>query len=193
VTWRYWAIFLGVLIGASGVPFPLVTLVVLSGFYAHNGLLSYPYAVAVVAVAAITGHNLGYLMGRWLGRAFFERYGRYVGVTPGRLSKVENTFARYGNKVILVAPFVWGLRSSIAPVCGLAKMRFRTFFVYNAVAAIVWDNAMMAIGFTFGQHWETAKSVVHNLSIVLAIALLGAVIYYRYRKKRLKIARKENG
>lgn len=189
-SWGYWAVFLGVLTGATGIPFPLVTLVLLSGFYASTGVLKYRYVIIIVAVAAITGHNIGYFVGRAFGRAFFVKYGRYFGVTPRRLAKVENAFARYGNKTILVAPFVWGLRSWIGPVCGISRVPFRTFLTYNAIAAVLWDMVITGIGYNFGEHREMLGKILDNVSLTLAVVV--AVITVLYFRKRWLIGR-ENG
>ena len=52
-------------------------------------------------IAAITGDNIGYAIGRFGGRGLVLRYGRYVLITEGRLGKAEGFFRRYGGVVVM--------------------------------------------------------------------------------------------
>ncbi len=183
--WGYWAVLVGVLIGATGVPLPLLTLVLLSGFYASTGVLRFRYVIIIVAIAAITGRSISYFIGRSMGRTFFVRYGSYFGVTSRRLERVEGMVSRHGNKTILVAPFVWGLRAWIGPICGITRVKFTTFFIYNAIAVIIWAVAMTSVGYGFGEHRQVLAKILNNAAVILAILVAFAgLIYYRSRNPK---------
>jgi membrane-associated protein len=46
-------------------------------------------------------------------------------------------FARHGGKAVFLARFVAGLRVFGALVAGVGDIRWRTFFLYNALGGIV--------------------------------------------------------
>ena len=51
------------------------------------------------------GDNIGFAIGRFGGRALILRYGARIGLTEGRLARVEGFFRRFGGEVVLGARF----------------------------------------------------------------------------------------
>src|SRR5262249_32807475 len=64
----YLAVFLIVFMETAGVPLPGEITLILAGVAAHGGSLDLPLAIAVGALAAILGDNVGYVIGRYGGR-----------------------------------------------------------------------------------------------------------------------------
>src|SRR5712664_1504325 len=133
LAYGYWAVFFGVMLENAGVPVPGETILLAAGFFAAEGHFHLWTVMAVAAFGAMLGDNTGYAIGHKIGRAALERYGRYVRLTPARLARMEKFFARHGNKTILLARFVAGLRVFAALFAGAARMPWRTFALYNLV------------------------------------------------------------
>jgi membrane protein DedA with SNARE-associated domain len=73
-------------IEAIGAPVPAETLLIFASVLAGRGEMSLPALLFFAWVGSVIGDNLGYLVGRKLGRATVLRYGAKVGLTEQRFS-----------------------------------------------------------------------------------------------------------
>jgi membrane protein DedA with SNARE-associated domain len=159
----YPIVFFGVMLENAGIPIPGETILLAAGFFAAHGHFSLPLVIFIAAAGAVLGDNLGYLAGRRLGRPFIERYGRYFWLPPRRIAAAERFFERYGNRAIVFARFISGVRVFAAIFAGISRMRWRTFVLYNATGALLWATAI-------------------SLLIILAIFLI-FLYFKRYRHR----------
>src|SRR4051812_41944930 len=146
----YLIVFFGVMLESMGVPLPGETILLASGFLAQQGTLNLGYAIICGSLGAVNGDQIGYWIGREGGRPFVLRWGRYVLITPERLSHVERFFARHGGKTVFLARFVAGLRVFGALIAGISRMPWRTFFLYNALGGATWATGAVLVGYLVG-------------------------------------------
>ncbi|PYS75808.1 MAG: hypothetical protein DMF66_18205 [Acidobacteria bacterium] len=172
----YFVVFFGVVLENAGVPVPGETIMLAAGFFAAEGHFQLWTVMAIAALGAVLGDNAGYLIGYKIGRAALERYGRYVLLTPARIARLEKFFARHGDKTILFARFVTGLRVFAALFAGAARMRWRTFAIYNVAGAILWSVVITLLGFFFGQSWELLQHWIGRAGEIVALAVLLLVV-----------------
>src|SRR5580693_428410 len=101
-----------VLLECMGVPMPGETALVSAALYAGSthriGIAS---VVAVAALAAIIGGNIGYLVGRTVGFRLLLRYGRHVRLDERRLKVGQYLFLRHGGKIVFLGRFIALLRT----------------------------------------------------------------------------------
>ena len=185
----YFVVFFGVMLENAGVPVPGETILLAAGFFAAEGHFNLWTVMAIAALGAVLGDNAGYAIGQRAGRAALERYGRYVRLTPERLARLEKFFARHGDKTILFARFVTGLRVFAALLAGAARMRWVTFALYNVAGALLWSVTITLLGFFFGQSWELLQHWIGRAGEIVALAvlliLLSAWVWHRRRTRRV--------
>ena len=87
----YLIVFLGVMAESAGVPFPGETVLLAAGVMAQRGHIDLGDAIAFGVLGAVIGDQIGYWVGREDGRPFVLRWGRYVFITPERLSRARAT------------------------------------------------------------------------------------------------------
>lgn len=181
----YWVVFFGVMLENAGLPVPGETILLAAGFFSTYGHFSLPIVMLVAAVGAVTGDNIGFAIGRHYGRGFFDRFGRYLFLTPKRLARIDDFFHRHGNKTILVARFITGLRVFAAVFAGASKMPWRAFFIYNVSGAILWSVVIAALGRLFGHSWPLLERWVGRTGMLLALAaVVVGVVLWRVRAHR---------
>ena len=95
---------------SAGVPVPGETALLAAGLLARSGQLSLPIVIAVAAVAAILGDNLGYVLGRRGGRALLVRDGRFARHRRKAVAAGDRFFARHGAKTVFFGRWVSGVR-----------------------------------------------------------------------------------
>ncbi len=185
----YWVVFFGVMLENAGVPVPGETILLAAGFFAAQGHFSLAEVITIAAVGAVLGDNTGYLVGREVGRATLVRYGRFAGLTQGRIAHMDSFFKAHGNKTILVARFITGLRVFAALLAGSAHMPWRTFAVYNMLGAVLWSIAISLAGFFFGRSWDVLEHWIKGAGLILlgaATVAVSTTLIIRHRKRRLE-------
>ncbi|MEU6173754.1 DedA family protein [Streptantibioticus parmotrematis] len=184
--WGYLAVGGVVFVEDFGVPVPGETVLIAASVYAGAGRLNV-FGVALMALcAAVLGDNVGYAIGRFGGHRLVERYGRYVFLTPERIARVESFFGRYGAGIVVVARFVEGLRQANGIIAGLARMPWPRFLVYNALGAVLWVGAWVALGDLTGKHIGTVYRTIQRYEgyVLLAVAVLVVALVVRHVRGR---------
>jgi membrane protein DedA with SNARE-associated domain len=181
----YWAVFFGVMLENAGVPVPGETILLIAGYYASAGHFHIALVMLVAATGAIIGDNIGFAIGHHYGRATLLRFGRFVFLTPKRFAHIENYFDSHGNKTILVARFITGLRVFAALLAGASRMPWRIFFAYNVTGAVLWSVVITLLGFLFGHSLPLLVRWVGWSGTILLIAFVVLmIIVWRVRKHR---------
>jgi membrane protein DedA with SNARE-associated domain len=184
----YWAVFFGVMLENAGLPVPGETILLVGGYFAasHPEKFNLIRVMLTAAVGAVVGDNIGFAIGHHYGRGFLLRVGRFFLLTPKRFERMENFFESHGNKTILVARFITGLRVFAALLAGASrKMPWRVFFAYNVAGAVLWAVVITLLGFLFGQSLPLLVKWVGRTGTILLIAIVViGVIAWRLERHR---------
>ncbi len=187
LAYGYWAVFFGVMLENAGVPVPGETILLIAGYFAASRADQFNIIRVMITAAtgAVVGDNIGFAIGHHYGRGILLRFGRFIFLTPKRLEHMENYFQSHGNKTILVARFITGLRVFAALLAGASKMRWRVFFVYNVAGALLWSIVITTLGYLFGQSLPLlVKWVGRSGTILLIVVIVIVVIVWRIRSHR---------
>ncbi len=176
----YPILFLLVMAESGGVPLPGETAVIVGGVLASRGKLQIELVIAVAAVAAIVGDNIGYQIGRGGGRWLLERPGPFHGQRVRVLEMGEPFFERHGPKAVFFGRFILGLRTWASWLAGANHMRWRTFFLWNALGGICWATGVGLIAYFLGQSASNAIAAFGIYGLVaVAVAVAGAFALHR--------------
>ena len=170
-----------------GLPLPGESVLVFASVLAGRGELSLLSLMLSAWAGAVLGDNIGYLIGRRLGRAIILRYGEKFGINADRLNRVEAVFARYGPVTVAFARFVNILRQLNGVVAGMLKMEWKRFLFFNALGGALWVSAWTLTGFYLGEHGSDIKAVARELErggAILGLGVLLAALVYGLRRLR---------
>ena len=170
-----------------GFPVPGETALLGAAIYAgtkHD--LNIGAVIIVAAGAAIIGRMIGYVMGRELGYRLVLQYGKYMGLTEGRIKLAQYLFSRHGGKIIFAAQFVPVLRSFAGLLAGANVMPWRNFLFANAISSSVWAMSYGYAAYWAGREFEhLVGHLAIFLVIITVIVLIGAGIFVHRREARL--------
>ncbi len=182
------AVFVILTFESLGLPLPGESLLVVTSILSGRGEIGFVPLVLAAWAGAVTGDNIGYLIGRKLGRALLLRYGGRFGLTDERLAKVEKVFARWGPAAVGFARFFNVLRQLNGVVAGSLAMPWHRFLLFNALGGAAWVLTWTAIGYTAGTHGADMAALLHRfgyVAILLALAAALAVyVYVRHVRTR---------
>jgi membrane protein DedA with SNARE-associated domain len=179
--------FLPAVIGLEslGVPSPGEIALGLAAVLASQGKLQIELVILIASVSAIVGDNIGYLIGRKLGREILTRPGPFYKHRVEALSAGDRFFDKHGPKAVFLGRWVAILRISAAWLAGINGMPFRKFFFWNAFGGITWATTFSLIVYFVG---KKAIDVISQVGVVAAIALGVALVvgfgYMRLRRRR---------
>jgi len=126
-----------------------------------------------VAGGGVLGDNIGYLLGRRLGREWLDRYGHRFGLRPSEIARVEGFFQRHGGKTVFFGRFV-GFARALAPfLAGSSRMPYRTFLGYDIVGASLWAAGSLLVGYFAGTSWRLVERWLGRASLAVALGVLG--------------------
>lgn len=179
----YWAILALVLLEDFGIPVPGETVLIAAAIYAGHGELNVVAVGLVAFAAAVTGDNIGFVIGHFGGRALALRWGRYIFLTGDRLDRAESFFNRHGGKIIVVARFIEGLRQANGIIAGISGMHWLRFGVFNAIGAALWVGTWVSLGYLAGNHIGTIYGYITRYSYYVLIA--AAVLLAGYITRRV--------
>jgi membrane protein DedA with SNARE-associated domain len=178
--WGYLAVAGMIGVESFGIPAPGQTIMVAAAIYAGWGRLNIFGVAAIAFVAAVMGDNVGYWIGVRGGRKVAHKYGKYVFLTPERLERAERFFARRGNRIVLVARFIDGIRQFNGVIAGITAMPWRTFLLYNAIGAFLWVGWWTTIAYLLGTHLVEIIDQAHRYKWWAIVAVVGAIGIYAW-------------
>jgi membrane-associated protein len=183
----YPLLFALIAVETMGVPVPGETALFTAGLLAASGDLQIELVVPIAAAGAIVGDNIGFAIGR--------RLGRRVLLAPGPLERHrrrvvelgEPFFERHGAKAVFLGRWITGLRITSAWLAGVNRMAWATFLFWNALGGVCWAASVALAAYFLGRGAER----VLNLAglggagvVVVAAAVVWIVVRRRDRARR---------
>ena len=133
--------------------------------------------ISVIFLAAFIGDQVGYVIGRKLGRPYLER--RNTPRMMRMLARSEKFYARYGWWSVVIARYIPWVRTFVPPIAGTVKMNYYKFLSANALGAFLWG-----VGITLAGYYSGSIPWVKDISYALAAffisgSLISAFVNYR--------------
>jgi membrane protein DedA with SNARE-associated domain len=183
----YGGVALLMAIESACIPLPSEVIMPFAGYLVSIGTLN---LIGVTTAGAI-GCNLGsipaYYAGKYGGRPFILRWGKWVLIGADELDRAEAFFARFGSFSILIGRMLPVIRSFIAFPAGMARMNPWRFHIYTFTGSWPWCFVLALVGKHLGAAWNNdpaLKAAMHKLDVVVIVAIGAAVAFYVWHRIR---------
>lgn len=183
--WVYAILFL-IIFAETGLVFmpflPGDSLLFVAGALCGLGAMQLEWLAPLLIVAAFSGDNTNYWVGRLIGLRLLERAsGRFI--KREHIDKTHTFYEKHGGKTIIFARFMPIVRTFAPFVAGIGLMRYRLFVLYSALGSVAWIGSLTLAGYFFGN----IPVVKNNLTLIILVVILisflpGFVEYFRHRK-----------
>ena len=170
---------------SMGIPSPGETALVLAAVLASKGKLQIELVIVIASASAIVGDNIGYWIGRTVGRDVLEAPGPMHARRVKLIAAGDRFFDKHGSKAVFLGRWVALVRISAAWMAGITEMRFSHFFIWNALGGITWATTVGLVGYFAG---DAAAHAINTVGVYAAIAIgllvVGGFGYLKVRERR---------
>lgn len=193
----YLGLFILLILGTLGLPFPEDGILLLSGFLtAQDVIKPFPTFLIIYSGLLMTDFLL-YSVGRKYGRRLVEHKRFQKIITNDRLAKLEEKFKKWGTLVVFFGRHILGLRAQIFLVAGVMRMSWKKFLLVDGTSALFSITLWGGLGYVGGNQIQILRRDIRNIEqmvvIILAILAASALLYWYikgYIKNRRNSLRK---
>ncbi len=178
----YLGLFVMLVLGTLGLPFPEDAILILCGFMIAHDVVKPGPAILILFAGMISTDFFLYHMGRKYGRMVVahKRFSRFI--SPRRIQKLERSFAKWGILVIFLGRHLVGLRAQIFLVAGILKMPRPKFIMADGISSLVTIALMMSAGYWGGSFIERIKTDIEAAQdAILILCLIGLICILIWR------------
>ena len=185
--WVYAILFL-IIYSETGLviaPFlPGDSLLFVAGALCGMGALQLDWLVPLLVLAAFSGDNTNYWVGRLVGMSVLKRAGGRL-IRREHIDKTHAFYEKHGGKTVILARFLPIIRTFAPFVAGIGMMHYRKFVSFSALGSVAWISSLTVAGYLFGN----IPVVKNNLTLIIAgiivISLLPAISeFIRHRRSK---------
>jgi membrane protein DedA with SNARE-associated domain len=186
----YLGLFLLLLLGGVGLPFPEDATLILCGILISTQVVRpIPALITVYAGLLIADLSLHFI-GRKYGRRIVTHRRFHKLISSERLSYLEEKFNRRGILFILLGRHIAGLRAQLFLVSGIMRMPVLKFFLTDAISSLFTMTIMIGAGYWGGHSLKFLRRGLVKIEHIAIMVIIGSIIIYsffRYLKPRLTV------
>jgi membrane-associated protein len=175
--WVYAILFL-IIYSETGLviaPFlPGDSLLFVAGALCGMGALQLEWLVPLLVLAAFSGDNTNYWVGRLVGIGLLKRAGGRL-IRREHIDKTHAFYERHGGKTVILARFLPIIRTFAPFVAGIGMMDYRKFVMFSALGSVAWITSLTVAGYLFGNIPVVKNNLTLIIVIIIVISLLPAI------------------
>jgi membrane-associated protein len=185
--WVYGILFLIVFCETGFVVTPFLpgdSLLFAVGSLAAIQALRLDAAIPLLIAAALTGDNVNYWVGRYLGPRVFSAESRFLNKVY--LDRTRHFYERHGRKTVVIARFLPIIRTFAPFVAGVGSMLYPRFLTFSILGATLWVALFVLAGYFFGN----IPVVKQNFTLVILTIIVVSVLPSIIEVVRMKLRKK---
>jgi membrane-associated protein len=175
--WTYGILFAVIFMETGLVVTPFLpgdSLIFAAGALAGAGALDVHRLIPLLVVAALTGDNLNYLIGRTIGPRVFRERSRFL--KHEYLERTRDFYDKHGGKTLVLARFVPIVRTFAPFVAGIGRMRYLKFLGFSVAGATLWVGLFGLLGYFFGGLPIVKENFSVAVLVIIALSLTPMII-----------------
>ena len=184
--WIYLVLFVVIFCETGLVVTPFLpgdSLLFVAGTLAATGAMYVHGLFALLVLAAFSGDNTNYWIGRFAGPRVFTRKDSWA-LNPLHLERTRRFYEKYGAQTIVIARFMPIVRTFVPFVAGVGRMNYGRFLFFSFSGSVLWISSLTYSGYYFGN----VPLVKQNLTLVIAgiviLSILPGVVQYLRNRTR---------
>ncbi|MEY4024353.1 MAG: hypothetical protein RLZ23_1314 [Actinomycetota bacterium] len=145
---------------------------------AAKGDINIAILITVVLAAAFFGDQIGFVIGRVVGRPYLDK--RKSPRMQRMIARSERFYEHTGWWAVVAARFFPWIRTFVPPIAGASKMNYYKFLSANAFGALLWGAGITLAGYYAATlPWVKTSSYAIATFFICASIVSGIVNYSR--------------
>jgi membrane-associated protein len=134
--------------------------------------------VSLIVIAAFFGDQIGFVLGRVVGRPYLEK--KDSPRVQRMIASSERFYSHTGWWAVVAARFFPWIRTFVPPIAGASKMNYYQFLSANVIGALLWGAGITLAGFYSATlPWVKTSSYAIAAFFISASIVSGLVNYLR--------------
>lgn len=170
----YTAIVLGGLVEGE-------TTVVLAGYAAHQGYVSWWVVAGLSALVNFVLDQTWFLLGRWRGEQLLARFP----LLRRGVESITPRLRRHRRWIVFSVRFMYGLRTAGPIAMGMARVPWFDFAAFNALGAAAWAVIFTGLGYAFGRAIAVViGEIAHYEMLAVGVIIVGGMAGWLWHHHR---------
>jgi len=169
---------------SAGIPIPSEIIMPFSGFLVGMARFNLWLAALAGAIGSVLGSWLLYSIGRYGGRPFVEKYGRYFFYSKKHIEQADGFFKKYGQATTFMGRLLPVVRTYISLPAGIHKVGFFMFTVNSFMGSYIWSLVLVWVGAELGSQWEIIKTYMNPISFAITAAFFVFIVWYVFKQRQ---------
>ncbi len=187
--WVY-AILFVIIFAETGLviaPFlPGDSLLFVTGALCGMGSLQLNILMPLLILAAFSGDNTNYWIGRLLGLRLLNHASQRL-IKHEHLDKTHLFFDKHGGKTIIFARFLPIIRTFAPFVAGIGTMQYRSFVMFSALGSFAWIGSLTVAGYFFGNIPIIKNNLTLMILVIIVVSFIPAILeFIKHRRQAAK-------
>ncbi|HCI13782.1 MAG TPA: DedA family protein [Gallionellaceae bacterium] len=183
--WVYAILFLIIFCETGLVVMPFLpgdSLLFVAGALCGMGALQLEWLIPLLILAAFSGDNTNYWIGRLVGMKLLKRTNGLI--KREHIDRTHAFYEKHGGKTIILARFLPIVRTFAPFVAGIGLMHYRLFVLSSALGSVAWIGGLSVAGYLFGNiPWVKSNLTLIILGIIVVSFLPALGEFIRHRRR----------
>lgn len=158
-----------------------------AGVLSFSGELNIVLCIVIAFISNAIGDTLLFYLSRYNKKEFMP----YIKKQRRNLALAQVLFKKYGDRIILIKKYIYGLKTLIPIAIGLTNYSFFKFTIINLISSFIWALSIGLASYYAGNMivslYETLKIYPWIMPIAI-FAILGSIVFYFKKMTKKKSA-----
>ena len=184
--WVYAILFLIIFCETGLVVTPFLpgdSLLFVAGTLAATGAMYVHGLFALLVLAAFSGDNTNYWIGRFIGPRIFRREKSLL-FNPAHLERTHRFYEKHGGKTVIFARFLPIVRTFAPFVAGIGRMAYPRYLFYSFSGSVFWIGFFVFGGYYFGNIPFVQRNLTLFILGIIVLSIMPGIIEFVRQKVR---------
>ena len=154
--------------------------IIAAGVLCYAGKMDLGVAISIAACANMLGGAVLFSMGRYNKKVLMP----YIHAHKRKLALSHILMKRYGDKIIFIQKFIYGLKTLVPIAIGMTKYPLVKFHIINVVSAVLWAVILGLLSYKMGEALQQVASYFYAnpyLAPLLLATIVGVLWLYFHK------------